>query len=523
MRALLAAKSPKLNAEQTEAVAKILLWCREMEVTFNIERGIGNDAVLSQLQKLDQKSSEMKFVSSLPFFVRGPPGTGKSTLVASLISVALKGHKAPMRTGERGILPTALRHVLVLAHTNAAVDELLVKVINSRKFKRSNTHEPLIRIVLQTTYDFVQSFTPGEIARSRSRNTGPVRGAARLELESKIVSEAEVVFATIGSLKRPEFLHSLTAFDIVILEEGAKIQDGDSVNALALSLGFKSPPTIGCPIPIFVIGDERPLAPYTGIDPNLAVKPILEKIMFERYVENFLQSGSGPNFCEPTLLRTQHRAHAAIADVFSVFACEGVVQTGRRVSRKIWTREKISEVLENASLSMKPVTIFQSDGQKHPDSRDSHEEEGGISNALKQNVSKALCQGWCEKENRLQKHTLALSNEIDVTTVDGAQGMERDIVIVSLARNRPFRQQSLHHFFNAKRRIKVLLSRGRERLVIIGAMKDIRTFCTNWDKIMTIVEAQKTAENEAIAEGRTEQEHIAFYNMIDNCRASRAL
>ena len=90
---------------------------------------------------------------------------------------------------------------------------------------------------------------------------------------------------------------------------------------------------------------------------------------------------------------------------------------------------------------------------------------------------------------------------MDVTTVDGAQGMERDILIVSLARNRLFRQQSLNHFFNAKRRINVLLSRGRERLVVIGAMKDNSTFCTNWDKIMTILEAQKTAESEVIAEG----------------------
>ena len=64
--------------------------------------------------------------------------------------------------------------------------------------------------------------------------------------------------------------------------------------------------------------------------------------MFERYVENFLQSGTGPDFCEPILLRTQHRAHAAIAGVSSVFAYEGVVQSGRRLSSKIWTREKIS-------------------------------------------------------------------------------------------------------------------------------------------------------------------------------------
>ena len=258
-------------------------------------------------------------------------------------------------------------------------------------------------------------------------------------------------------------------------------------------------------------------------------------------MKNFLQSGTGPDFCEPILLRTQHRAHAAIAAVFSIFAYEGVVQTGRRVSSKILAREKISKVLENAPLSVRLVAILQYDGQKHPDSRDSHEKEGGSSNAFKQNLILALCQGWCHKENRLQKHSFVLSphngqirgirktlaraklNEIDVTTVDGAQGVERDIVIVSLARNRPFRQQSLNHFFNAQKRINVLLSRKRERVVVLRAMKDIRTFCTNWDKIMTFVEAQKTVESEAIAEVRTEQEHIAFNNMRDNCRPSRTL
>ena len=42
---------------------------------------------------------------------------------------------------------------------------------------------------------------------------------------------------------------------------------------------------------------------------------------------------------------------------------------------------------------MKPVTILKYDGQKYPNSRDSHEEEGGISNYFERNVIQALCQG----------------------------------------------------------------------------------------------------------------------------------
>lgn len=94
------AKSSKRNAEQMEAVAKILLWYLEMDDIFKLMHGTGNGAVVRELQNVGQKSSEMRFIFSLRFFVCGVRGTGKA-LVLSLISLALKEHSTPERASER--------------------------------------------------------------------------------------------------------------------------------------------------------------------------------------------------------------------------------------------------------------------------------------------------------------------------------------------------------------------------------------------------------------------------------------
>lgn len=126
-------------------------------------------------------------------------------------------------------------------------------------------------------------------------------------MESKIAFDAQVVLATIGSLKRSEILQSLRIFDMVIIQEGVKISDGDLIKAFSLGLGAKTNPTQGFTVPVFIIGDERELAPYTGIDANLSIAPVLEKARFQCYNKKFSQSGEGLDFCEPILLRTRHR------------------------------------------------------------------------------------------------------------------------------------------------------------------------------------------------------------------------
>ena len=52
-------------------------------------------------------------------------------------------------------------------------------------------------------------------------------------------------------------------------------------------------------------------------------------------------------------------------------------------------------------------------------------------------------------------------------------------MIVSPARTRPFQDRARNVFFNEKRRIDVLFSRARERVVILGATNEVRQFSSN--------------------------------------------
>lgn len=162
-------------------------------------------------------------------------------------------------------------------------------------------------------------------------------------------------------------------------------------------------------IPIVFVGDERQLAPYSGVDPNVAVEPLLKDTSFARYLTSFSQAGDELEFCKPTLLRTQHRAHSTIAAVFSSFAYEGIVETGRRCSSQFWMREKVAEMISNSFFPAKPKIVLQYDGKRFTDGWDSHSREGGIASAYEQNIIQAMCKEWCSRKPELQIQILILS------------------------------------------------------------------------------------------------------------------
>ena len=355
-------KIPKMNGDQVHTISKILQWSREMEDTFSIdaEQYRGNGQLLESLQKFGQTGFELRFVGALPFFVRGPPGTGKSILMAKLTSLAVKGHMIK-GDGAKRIFPTTLKHILITAHTNAAVDEILLKVINTKEFKSTEDKYPIVRVGLNPTNDAAERVQRREILKSITQTGKSVRSS--ILSEADLIGKAEVVFITIGSMSRPEFVKSTARFDMVIMEEAAKIQDGDLLTAFTWGLGGKVFPESGCPLPLVLVGDERQLAPYTGYDPNTPLKLFKKETLFERYLRDFLPSTSKFDFCEPMLLKTQHRSHSAIAAVYSSLAYDGTIQTGARIADIEWSTEKMEKTIMRSRYPAKAVSVLRYNGE----------------------------------------------------------------------------------------------------------------------------------------------------------------
>ena len=61
-----------------------------------------------------------------------------------------------------------------------------------------------------------------------------------------------------------------------------------------------------------------------------------------------------------------------------------------------------------------------------------------------------------------------------VGTVDSFQGSEADIVIVSMVRNNPMTGRSGLGFLSDPRRMNVLLSRAKSKLVIVGSLRFLK-------------------------------------------------
>ena len=171
--------------------------------------------------------------------------------------------------GARSLFPASTKRILVITHSNAAVDEILVKVLNSRDFRRDGNNHPIVRVGVNAGNEAARGVQTKEILRSMRQSRSAQRSL--IIPEADLVQNAEVVFTTIGSMFRLEFLKSTARFDMVVMEEAAKIQDGDMLTLLTLGLGGKAVPDGGRPIPLVFVGDERQLAPYTGYDPNTSV------------------------------------------------------------------------------------------------------------------------------------------------------------------------------------------------------------------------------------------------------------
>ena len=77
--------------------------------------------------------------------------------------------------------------------------------------------------------------------------------------------------------------------------------------------------------------------------------------------------------------------------------------------------------------------------------------------------------------------------------MDSSQGLENDIVILSLVRTRQLQKQAfLHNPF----RINFMLSRARERLIIVGAKSQVSSIVPNWKPCYDIIDSLAMEEQQ---------------------------
>lgn len=314
------------------------------------------------------------------------------------------------------------------------------------------------------------------------------------EIRKLYVRHANVIGTTCVASARKEFMENYPVFDVVIIDEVSKATPPELL--LPMLKGKK----------IILVGDHHQLPPLVGEDTldetlqaileeseNLEEKEELKKLLkeslFERLFKNLPQSSK-------TMLAIQYRMHESIMETITPFYEEenyrlqcGLVDSdsvrdhlleSRYVNRKdhlLWLdlpnekqyfEERMKDgksrfnqaeldAIRDMLLDLNEATaIAKKEGRMNPEERKSI----GVISFYGEQVKRI---------DRLIGQQVNLPHLTFRTgTVDKFQGMEMDVILLSMVRNNQEKSGDIG-FANDYRRLNVALSRARELLVLVGS------------------------------------------------------
>jgi len=401
--------------------------------------------------------------------IHGPPGTGKTTVLVEII-------RQHVSRGER---------VLATAPSNIAVDNILEKLLGLglrvvRLGHPARTLESLRHgnLALQTEEDpLFEKVREIDAARerlinrksriarreraqlgyderqSREREVGRMWREARdleFEIQRRIVASAHVVLATHAGISK-RFVKG--DFDLVAMDEAS--QATEPLSWVPLTMAKK----------VVFAGDANQLPPT--IYSKEAAAGGLATTLFDR-LKDLLPANA------QSLLRVQYRMHEEIMRFPSEQFYEGKLIAHESVAHH--TADELPGVAATP-LTSNPVTYVDTAGagfdETWNDMLESRENKGEAELAVKI-LYELLGSGLKPKDvailtpyvaqAKLLK-TMAREPGLEIGSVDGFQGREKEAVILSLVRSNEGGQIG---FLSDMRRLNVAITRARRCLIVIG-------------------------------------------------------
>ncbi|PBK66380.1 P-loop containing nucleoside triphosphate hydrolase protein [Armillaria solidipes] len=226
--------------------------------------------------------------------------------------------------------------------------------------------------------------------------------------------------------------------------------------------------------------------------PSLKPPRTLETTLFDR-----LEKMYGPNI--KRMLQVQYRMHSQICEFPSKTLYESKLESHDSVASHLLSdvvqaegdEETIKEVLET------PVVFFDTAGCEYFERLEGDGDEGSRCNeneatVVKQWIDKLTSMGVLASQIAVitpyqAQVTLLTSllrpqygSALEIGTVDGMQGREKDAVIISLVRSNDKREVG---FLKEKRRLNVAMTRAKRHLCVVGDSSTVRhgsRYLKNW-------------------------------------------
>lgn len=418
--------------------------------------------------------------------VHGPPGTGKTTTLVEAIYETLKRET----------------QVMVCAQSNMAVDWISEKLVDhgvpvlrignptrvnnkmlsftyERKFE-SHPDYPDLWAIRKAIRELHEHKKKGESLHQKLSRLRDRANELEMRISGALFDESRVIACTlVGSANK---LLVGKKFPTLFIDEAAQAMEPACWIAMRKCSR------------VVLAGDHQQLPPT--IKCYEAMKGGLNKTMMERIVENV------PSCV--TLLTTQYRMHEQIMRFSSNWFYGGSVEASPIVKNRsildldtpiewIDTSELsiLSTSVESAELTDDEMPTFKEAFVGESYGRINKDEAQLTLDTLKQYINKIGKQRFLDERLdigiispyrvqtqylrnliRKDKEFKPFRQTISVNTVDGFQGQERDIILISLVRSNEHGQIG---FLNDLRRMNVAMTRARMKLIIIGDASTLTT------------------------------------------------
>lgn len=439
--------------------------------------------------------------SGMYHVVQGPPGTGKTWTATRLIEDLLERH------------PEA--RVMVCGKEHLALDHLISEVDCGVAGKKGATH----REGKDETTNIAVEFVNHHLQHLKTEGECKSAAAAlreRLMSHGAIASwplgihrrETSVVGTTVTSAEMQRAVTDGDVFDFVVVEEAGKCYPSELIGAFCIART------------VVLIGDQMQLPPFElrEISQNLTsvvkslngekkkLTPLERKCLdvtrialeldpedeipielvddLEPFLQPFklLHERKLPHLAPATTLHGEYRMFQSLSDIV------GEVFYGQPFA---WSKveEVPMEDLPNHHQNLGRLVLLDVPHCSEQSAwREQRSANGSLHNQKEAELILRLAEKFynAEKQARTVVLTPYLGQRdlirtlfdkakvrIDVETVDGFQGKERDFVILSLVRNNDKTASRRWGFVSDPRRLNVALSRAREALLVVCSLKHL--------------------------------------------------
>lgn len=428
------------------------------------------------LNPSQQKAVNMVLTAKDVAIVHGPPGTGKTTTLVEAINETLRRES----------------QVLVCAQSNMAVDWICEQLVDRgihvlRIGNPSRVNDKMLGFTYERRFEAHPLYPElwgirkavRELQARRHKGEGVHQKIDRLRdrgaqleiaISSDLFNSAHVVASTLVSSASPVL--NGKRFSTVFIDEAA--QALEAACWAAISKAGR----------VVLAGDHCQLPPT--VKSVEAMRGGLGRSLMERLVENHPETVS--------LLTVQYRMNAEIMDFSSRWFYGGMMTAAPEVAHRgildfdrplewidtsLYARElDLSEPEEEAGGAFRETVAGDSYGRVNRDEAaltlltlQKFISKVGKERFLSERIDVGVISPYRAQTRFLRKMLGRLSffkpfrHAITVDTVDGFQGRERDVIVVSLVRSN---DRGDIGFLRDLRRMNVAITRARMKLIVIG-------------------------------------------------------